>query len=248
MERQLLFEDTQLISSIVRDISQFSPALNIVKTCYEKLDIGEFSNEVLQEIINGATSKIEIRYSNALRAQFKAAGITNEAVLNKIFSDAEAPMNEFKKAVQELRGIRPISGDRPVLKLSDIGYKNGKFGVYNSELIAERDCRVYLETEEQINAYKLLKSIASKYEEFAELMKSMGYATFTPFAELRAFLRAENGKLVVNAVTFKNSMTFAAQKQAHERQMKEERSHSINEALSSSPAYYIDVPSRKPTS
>lgn len=84
MERILIHENKNLLSEISTDLKQYLPLLQQVKKSYENLQLGNFSNDILKEIIKPGTGQIEKSFNESLNDQIEKAGISNTIVKSNL--------------------------------------------------------------------------------------------------------------------------------------------------------------------
>ena len=89
MTRILIQENKNLLFEISSDLKQYLPHLDQVKKSYENLQLGNFSNEILKEIIKSGTAQIEKSFTESLNDQIEKAGISNTILKSNILKDAE---------------------------------------------------------------------------------------------------------------------------------------------------------------
>ena len=63
-KRILLKEDKTLCNEITKDLRDFLPALNELKTSYEALEVGNFSNTVFKTLITTGTKETSEKFIN----------------------------------------------------------------------------------------------------------------------------------------------------------------------------------------
>lgn len=71
MERILIHENKNLLSEIKTDLKQYLPLLEKVKKSYEGLQLGNFTNDILKEIVNNGTRQIENYLMNPLKIKLR---------------------------------------------------------------------------------------------------------------------------------------------------------------------------------
>ncbi|MCP9198800.1 hypothetical protein MKO06_02710 [Gramella sp. GC03-9] len=180
MKRELIFEDRDKLRSITQDIKDYNPYLDKVKSTYENLEMGEFSDEVFNEL-KRSTSSIRKRFEEKLDTEIKKAGITMTSVSEKMKESPRKDFEAFEEAVNDLSSFSPNNSGktfpRPDLSLEDITYMQGKFMISKTdqENILEKHCRIYLETEEEKRLYDKLQNFISVYNDLQEEIDSHNF-------------------------------------------------------------------------
>lgn len=172
-ERILIKEDRELLKKICRDIPEYVPLLNKVKECYEKLELGDFSQEIYEEIINFGENKSLKKFHSFMINQFDKANITSTIIRASMMSDTLIVRESFKNSVQELKSFKPFNIEKRIgerydyLKLNQITYENGRFFISdeNEENILEQSCRKYLESDRDHMFFELINKYADSYKD-----------------------------------------------------------------------------------
>ncbi len=166
MKRELIFEDKELFGQILNDLEGFRPYLNKMQTAFEKLEIGEFSAQVMETIKTKGINPIEIDFNEALAQQLDKSGITSKAIRENLLDNSKQLFLKFKQAVNDARAYVPkVYGfkPRPTLDFGMIAYGNNTQTFYvddkAEETILENHCRVYLETEAERTLYDALNGL-----------------------------------------------------------------------------------------
>lgn len=179
MEKRILIkEDLHLFRQIATDIKQFMPVLNELKSSFEGLEIGAFTNEIFKEtVLLGPKKYIEIYVKN-LNNQLDKLGITSSVIRQNAIKDHENVIERFKKAVDDAKRFYPeiYSANRPKLTIKFISYEKGLFVISkeDKEMILENYCRIYLETEEEIKLYEVSQKLANAFNEYLEIFNTTG--------------------------------------------------------------------------
>ena len=178
MTRILIQENKNLLFEISSDLKQYLPHLDQVKKSYENLQLGNFSNEILKEIIKSGTAQIEKSFTESLNDQIEKAGISNTILKSNILKDSEQLYFSFLENTRELKRFKPETySRRNFLKLNVISYLDGSFTLTdeNKEQILENECRTYLENEQEVELYENLKKFIEAFDTVNENLKVLEY-------------------------------------------------------------------------
>ena len=178
MTRILIQENKNLLFEISSDLKQYLPHLDQVKKSYENLQLGNFSNEILKEIIKSGTAQIEKSFVESLNDQIEKAGISNTILKSNILKDSEQLYFSFLENTRELKRFKPETySRRNFLKLNVISYLDGSFTLTdeNKEQILENECRTYLENEKDFELYENLKKFIEAFNTVNENLKELEY-------------------------------------------------------------------------
>lgn len=178
MKRILLFENERLLLEITKDLKQYLPHLEQVKKSYENLQLGNFSNEILKEIVNSGTGHIEKIYNESLNDQIEKSGVSNMIVKENMLKGSEVLFFEFLEKTRLLKKFRPETHSRQnYLKLNVISFKNGGFILTdeNKEQITENECRIYLENEKEVELHENLKNLIDAYKKVNDNLNELGF-------------------------------------------------------------------------
>lgn len=212
MERKLIFEDTEKLNNSVRHIQQFVPYLNKVKEAFDKLEIGEFTNELHKEIINTGTTGIEEAYKTKIKTDIQKIGIASSLIKENLIQGSESVLNDFLENVKSLKRFFPqvyYSGDLSAVKVQYTSFENGSFIVSeeDKEVLLENHCRIYLETEDEHKLFNALNNLIEsslKVREFIDRPGSFYNPTLSKFDLIsKLFLKEINGKTEVNPAGIK---------------------------------------------
>mgnify|MGYP006054058497 CR=1 FL=1 len=95
MERILLHENKDLLFEICKDLKQYLPQLEQVKKTYENLQLGNFNDDILKQIVRSGTGQIEKQFNESLNDQVEKAGISNIILRDNILKGSENLIFEF---------------------------------------------------------------------------------------------------------------------------------------------------------
>lgn len=178
MERILIHENKNLLLEISSDLRQYIPLLEQVKANYENLKLGDFSNDILKQIVITGPGQIEKLFNESLNDQIEKSGISNTILKNNILKGSEQLYFSFLEKIKELKRFKPETYSRNnYLKLNVISYLNGSFTLTdeNKEQILERECRIYLENQKDFELYENLKKFIESYEKLNENLNELQF-------------------------------------------------------------------------
>lgn len=166
MKRILIHENKNLLVEICKDLNQYLPHLEEVKKTYEKLQLGNFNDDILKQIVRSGTGQIEKLFNESLNDQVEKAGISNTILKSNILKDSEQLYFSFLEKTRELKRFKPETYSRKnYLKLNVISFQNGTFYLSdeNKEQILENECRIYIENEKEKEFFDNLKNFIEAY-------------------------------------------------------------------------------------
>lgn len=185
--KKLLKEDIHKFAEIASDLKQFIPHLNELKSSYEALEIGTFTNTVFKEIVlSGPTKSIET-YVKSLTDQLDKIGITNSTIRENAIKNHEYVIERFKKALSDAKKFIPetYSANRPKLSLKYISVndKTGYFHIssHDKEMILESYCRIYLDREQEVKNFEKIESLRDCFNEYLEIAKSAKIQSYNKY-------------------------------------------------------------------
>ncbi|MFY8096521.1 MAG: hypothetical protein ACOVMH_01785 [Flavobacterium sp.] len=161
--RVLVSEDKGLFNQIIKDFKQFLPILTELKKDYENLEIGEFNEEAFKILKEKGTSFFEDKFILKLNKELDKMGAESAFLRNNISSNSNVLIEKFKDSYKNAKKFIPetYTGEkRPTLKLEQISYKYTFFiDESDEELILENYCRLYLETETELNVLAIVENL-----------------------------------------------------------------------------------------
>lgn len=195
-ERILIKEDRELLNKICRDLPEYITLLNKVKESYEKLELGEFSQKVFNDILSKGPEKTLDKFHSNLIVQFNNAKITSSILRSNMIAETNPIQNEFRNAVTDLKSFKPYNiknyiGNRyDYIKLHQITYENGRFFISdeNEENILEQSCRTYLESDRDKELFEKTKAFANTYKELKSFLLKNNYCRQMTVRETSKFI------------------------------------------------------------
>lgn len=208
MKRRLVFEDKELLSQILGDLKFFRPSLEALKAAYEGLEIGAFTDEILDELVLEGTAKIFERHTKGLNDQLDKTGVVNGKLREIVLQGTEGPRAKVVEALTDLKAITPKPPESKfkeartkVLPLQLISFDGERFFVNESdeEWLMEAYCRDYLETETTQSLYARLEIMRDALNDFRTLMTKVGLPIDKQFitSGLDSFLSLSNGEVFI---------------------------------------------------
>lgn len=206
-ERILIFEDKKLAREIVSDLEHYLPALDNVRSAYEKLELGPLNGYEFAVLLRAGTSNAKDNFIKMLNENFKAMGLRSEIIKQQTIKENLPLIDELQESVKELRSfVLPewIRHRRASLQLKHISYKDGKFVVSEDkvELIKEEYCRVYLTDEKQLRVYESLQKVESGFNELIDSLKEVNFTEVVNFNFLNNVL-TRSGEFAANMESVK---------------------------------------------
>ena len=217
-ERILIKEDLHLFRQIATDLKQFMPVLKELKSSFEDLQIGAFTNETFKQIILlGHTKHIDIYVKN-LNNQLDKAGITIQIIRQNAIKDHEVVIERFKKAVNDAKRFYPeiYSANRPKLVLKFISYQDGVFVISkeDKEMILETFCRIYIDNEEEEKLLEVVEKLKEAFNEYLDFYKTTGIPNANNYLTISQVLRSdESGKFTTDPMVVKNLVSYKKRKE-----------------------------------
>lgn len=204
-ERILIAQDNSLLNEICSDLTYFKPLLANLKTIYESLEIGPFSNQVYKEIVYSGTAGISEIFRSSIESDIKSTGVIKSIIKDNIRSGSETLLNQFVVYVSELKKLKPDTFTRlKRLNLKYISFNDKGFVITSEdkENILEYLCRIYIETDYEHEIYEALLKFLDAFNDFDKNVVELGIINNANANKLgviaEIFLLPENGKYKVN--------------------------------------------------
>lgn len=193
-KRILIHEDKKLLENFQKQCKQFKPLLENLKTNYERLEMGTFSNKVFKDLLKGGIVQFKKVYETFIDKELDNGGTTsNRSLRNRIKHGFEADLVPLSNSFDRLNAFEPHYGKyRDVsarLDLKHISY-NDRLMIFwinreDSETLLEERCRTYLENEQEKLVYDSLEKVRKAYIEFMENAKPFRSVGRFDIGELR---------------------------------------------------------------
>lgn len=229
-KRTLIDQNNNLFNDICSDLNQFKPLLNNLKTIYESLEIGEFTNLVFKQIILSGTQEISNKFRDNIADNVEKLGVTNTLIKNNIISGSETLLEQFITYVDELKKFKPdvYAGRVHRLHLKSISHNSKGFVLTaeDKEQILETQCRIYLESEAEHKLHEKLTTLIEAYNSVKENWDELGflynpnYSSFLQGLDVIKdnFLSFNNGKYEIKPT----SIRWAVNQKAEMARMRQE--------------------------
>ena len=217
--RILIKEDQERFVEISKDLKQFMPVLKELKSSFEALEIGEFTNDTFKQIILlGASKQIE-SYIKDLNNQLDKQGVTSSIIRQNAIKDHESVIERFKKAVNDAKKFYPeiYSANRPKLVLKFISYENGFcISEEDKEMILESYCRIYIDNEEESKLLEVVERLKEAFNEYLDFYKTTGIPNINSFLTItEVFKIDEDRKFITDPMVVKNLISFKKRHEAY---------------------------------
>jgi len=211
-KKKLIYENQNLYKDIERGLKQFSPVLIELKESYEKLEIGEYSNDVHKMLLTEGSRRVEKQYWERIDAQIKQSGITSKIIISNMKVGSEAPINEFCQSLKKAKNFKPIlyTSISIHMRIQYLSYIGGAFFVSekDKEQILEQECRVYLETDFEHELYGKILVFEDIRNEIINLVNKTKFPRNRFHSEGSfidsMFFKHENDVKIVNAHAIKS--------------------------------------------
>lgn len=175
-KKLLVHEDKTAIQKTIYCLEQFIPEMSTLKTDFETLNLGSFTNEIFNKLKDNTSGQIIIQmYYESINKELDRVGIENAITRASILSAHESTITEFKEKINRFFNSLDTSFGMVELKLLE--YRNGKFIIPTESLktITERNS-YYLETKEEIELFDSLNEfLKSAQRTQSAINKLIGY-------------------------------------------------------------------------
>lgn len=176
-DRILISQNNSLLNEICSDLRHFKPLLENLKTIYESLEIGPFSDQVYKEIVYSGTVGISERFRSSIESDIKSTGVLKSIIKDNIRSGSETLLNQFVIYVNELKIFRPDTYSREKrLNLKYISFNDKGFLITSEdrEKILEDECRIYVETDAEHELHEALIKFLNAFDDFDKNITELG--------------------------------------------------------------------------
>lgn len=194
-KKQLLSQDDILLESLVAEIREFKPLLAKVKSTYEGLQIGDFNGGIFDLIRAGGAKQILDQYFKILNDNVERMQISHPTMRQVALAGTQGPAIAFNEACNALLNFTPgfYSSRVEHIDCSDISFVDGQFMIDEQakENIAERFCRIYLESGTMSDLYQLAQKAQDVQREFAQMVKGidLGFGIRSSFRVLDSLFK-----------------------------------------------------------
>ncbi|WP_318310433.1 hypothetical protein [Flagellimonas crocea] len=176
----LIHEDIKLFRDFQKQMAQYKPLLENLKTEYDKLEMGPFSNKVFKGLLKAGIVEFTKTYEAFIDKELDRGGTTShQSIRKRIKRGLENDLSGLSSSLDKLKRFEPRYGKyRSVSDRLDIKYisYNDRLMIFwinreDSETLLEERCRTYLENEQEKKAYDSLEKVRKAYMEFMENAK-----------------------------------------------------------------------------
>ncbi|EOR96724.1 hypothetical protein ADIARSV_0147 [Arcticibacter svalbardensis MN12-7] len=180
IEKVLIDTDFKLQTEILSDLSQFKTALTNIKTTFELLEIGAFTNDVFTDIKTNGVTKIKKAYFAELDRQLDQSGVKNSKLRSIVMQGTGEAINNFSDAINQLVNVRPTGGAtcsrNRFLTLNYISFDGKAFIIAESDktLILDTHCKTFLVSEQDKETYQVFKNLQTSLIAFSALKEKLG--------------------------------------------------------------------------
>lgn len=206
MEKILLQENEALAAEICKDLKEFLPVLNELKQSFEKLELEPFSDSVFKELVKSGPTMFVNRYVTNLNTELDRLQITSALMRGNAMASHSEQTEGLKEAVRKAKVFKPtlfVSSDRPpkaLLSIDLITYSDAADRFYVSddsiELIMERHCRIYAQTEQQVKFLGIVLGLKKAFDEYRSFLDDQGilYPAHAPINTIALTLSSAKGE------------------------------------------------------
>lgn len=198
----LIKKDQDLFIDIAVQLKQFIPFLNELKSSFEGLEIGVFTNQDYKKIILlGHTYHIDL-LKEIINKRLISLKIFDLETKEKALNQYEKQIERFKKSINNLKVFNNEFNVKgiPTLPLKFISFQNQLFVISkeDKEMILDTFCKTYLETPEEIKLYEASKKLSEAFNEYLEFFNSTGIPSINKhYAGSHVLKYDENSKKMV---------------------------------------------------
>lgn len=222
MEKRILIkEDRERFKEIAKDLKQFMPVLNELKSSFEALQISEFTDEDFKKIVLLGHNYHIDKYVKNLNNQLDKAGITIQIIRQNAIKDHENVIERFKKAIDNAKRFQPeiYSANRAKLTLKFISFQGGLFIISkeDKEMILESFCRTYLENEEEIKFYEIVENLKESFNKYLDVYNTLGVPNSNSFLTITNIFKVdENRKFVIIPGNVKSLFSYKRRREEYD--------------------------------
>jgi signal transduction histidine kinase len=175
--KKLIKEDKSLCNDITKDLRDFLPALNELKSSYEALEIGGFTDEKFKELISTGTFEIAEKYIKKLNDELDNSKIQSSLIRKNMTAESKTFIHKLNDSLHRLKIVKPAIyvENRPKLSLKHISFDEVfLISDKDQEDILESHCRIYLENEDEIKVFEVVEKLESAFNEYLEIFNESG--------------------------------------------------------------------------
>lgn len=211
-QRILLKENQDLYLEISKDIQQWKPVLSSLKRSYESLEISDFTDTVFKTLVLTGTKEVTDRYIYQLNEQLDALNIKSSLIRENSIKSHSEVIEKLNESLQAVKTFRPVLySSRSYLTLKFISFENGIFIISDTdkENILESNCRIYIESKEDIEAFEKIKILETAFNNYLEILNNSKIQDFNKFQSLvRVFKINHLGKAEISPESLKGLLSY----------------------------------------
>ena len=157
-KKLLVHEDKGAIEKSIYCLEQFIPELSTLKTEYENLKIGSFTNEIFNLFKEDKGQSVVNMYYDSVNKELDKVGIENTITRTSLLKAHENTIELFKEKIKQF--FDSLYTPFGVVELNLLEYQNNKFVIAKDSInsITERN-RYYLETKQEIELFEALTEL-----------------------------------------------------------------------------------------
>lgn len=179
--RTLLYEDTDSLELYITRLRQIAPTLDKIKTAYESLELGAFTDDVYKNLLDKGTEEIEAKYINDFNSKVQRLPATIRQSSEK---NRDELLKMLKMALNNLHQQNNSGFASIALPLDALTFADGVPTITESdrETILERNHRIYIDGEIEHDIYSKLKALEFAFNDCLELFN---YVNFKPYFSIQ---------------------------------------------------------------
>jgi hypothetical protein len=175
--RILVYEDLNGFNIPLQSIRKIISLANNVADKYEDLEMGSFTYEIYNDVIENGVLNVQVRYLATIRAEIKRLSITNPSIQHAMFGDLDRALEPLKTAIETLLKYSGNLMGYFILteKYKKASFKNNRFLLTkdDEESLKDEFCRIYVDDEKQSTALDSLRSFVDAYNTLLDSVSNM---------------------------------------------------------------------------
>jgi len=203
--RILVYENLNEVKVPLEVIQKICNMANDVASKYEELNLGQFSYDVFEDIIENGILNIRINYLSNIKSEIKRLQINNPSMQQAFFGNIDQALLPIKNLIE---GFMKYTGERMGYFSLQEKYKKASF-IDNRFIVTEEDienlkdqyCRIYIEDEKQKAAFESLEKVVDAYNNLLDNLKPMNPGIAQKFTQstirLEDYIALQDGKATV---------------------------------------------------
>jgi Zn/Cd-binding protein ZinT len=204
-EKILVFEDQNGINIPLEALQKLCGLANDVADKYESLNLGQFTREIYEDMMENGTLNIRVAYLAQIKSEIKRLNINNPTMKDALFGNADQALLPLKAASEVLKKYsnERIGYFSLLEKYKKASFIDGRFVVTDSDIEKLKDerCRIYIEDDKQKAALESLENVVDAYNKLLESLKPMNNGLAFKFtqstARLEDYISLVDGKASV---------------------------------------------------